>query len=98
MPVADVLKTFENLKSNFNLDKYDGDYERFCAVGDENGLFIVVNYNDKKWFPQMDEAKPFPFEIIFENAEGKIFKLIYENETIKNINYSTRDEKILFVI
>lgn len=98
MPVDDVLKTFENLNWNFNLKKYDGDYERFCAMGDENGLFVVVNYNEKKWFPQMDEARPFPFEIIFENTEGQIFKLIYEDETIKNTNYSTTDENVMYVI
>jgi catechol 2,3-dioxygenase-like lactoylglutathione lyase family enzyme len=33
----------------------------FCALGDENGLVIVVDALEKRWIPTMAEAIPFPF-------------------------------------
>jgi len=81
-PTNDVKKTYHLLNTNYNLDKYDCDEKRFCAIGDEYGLFIVVNYNLKKWLPTGDEALPFPFEIHFNNNSGKSYNLKIEKENI----------------
>ncbi|MGH1386230.1 VOC family protein [Kordia sp.] len=42
---------------------YDGGFERFCAVGTSEGLFILVNNIKKKWFPTQEEAHPADFYI-----------------------------------
>jgi len=85
VPTSNIKKIYDKLNNEFGLEIYDGDLERFCPIGDETGLFIVINYEKKKWFPTMQDAKPVPFEIIFENAEGKIFHVRYANEEINLI-------------
>jgi hypothetical protein len=35
---------------------FDGDFSSFCAVGNDEGLFILINKNEKKWFPTNDVA------------------------------------------
>lgn len=82
LPTNDVPKVFKKLNKDYALEKFDCDLKRFCAVGDENGLFIVVNYNLKKWLPTWDEALPFPFEINFSNSRGKTYNLRIEKESI----------------
>jgi len=82
IPTSNVPEIFTKLNEEYALEKYDCDLRRFCAVGDEYGLFIIVNYNLKKWLPAMDEALPFPFEILFDNNNGDTFNLRIENETI----------------
>jgi catechol-2,3-dioxygenase len=82
LPTNDVPKAFNKLNKHYALEKYDCDLRKFCAVGDEYGLFIVVNYNSKKWLPFQDEALPFPFEIHFDNNKGNTYSLRIENETI----------------
>jgi hypothetical protein len=80
IPTSNVPEIFTKLNEEYALGKYDCDLKKFCAVGDENGLFIVVNYNLKKWLPAMDEALPFPFEIHFDNNKGKIYNLRVDKE------------------
>jgi len=82
IPTSNVPVLFNKLNKDYALENYDCDLRRFCAVGDEYGLFIVVNYNLKKWLPTQDEALPFPFEIHFDNSKGNTYNLRIENETI----------------
>jgi catechol-2,3-dioxygenase len=82
LPTNDVPELFNKLNKYYALEKYDCNFRRFCAVGDEYGLFIVVNYNLKKWLPLQDEALPFPFEIQFDDNRGNKYSLSIENETI----------------
>jgi hypothetical protein len=42
LPVEDVGAAVEFLESELGLPEFDGDRERFSAVGDDHGLFIVV--------------------------------------------------------
>lgn len=55
---------------------YDGSFERFCAIGNEEGLFILVNKTKKKWYPTMEEAYTSDFKIKgdynFTFLDGKI--------------------------
>jgi len=82
LPTNDVTGLFNKLNKDYSLEKYDCDLSKFCAVGDEYGLFIVVNYKLKKWLPAMDEVIPFPFEIKFDNSSGDSFNLRVETERI----------------
>ncbi|MCB9211698.1 MAG: VOC family protein, partial [Ignavibacteriales bacterium] len=67
IPTLDISKVFNKINDESDLEIYDGDFERFCAIGNETGLFIVMNYLVKKWMPTMEEGKPSPFEINFDN-------------------------------
>lgn len=55
---------------------FDGNIERFCALGDEEGLFIVANSNLKTWMPTGDTIMTADFEIYgtynFSFNNGKI--------------------------
>lgn len=74
-----IKETVAILNSIRPIKKYSGDFVRFCALGDEEGLFILANPLLKKWFPTDDEIKQSDFKIIgdfnFEFKNGKFIEL-----------------------
>ncbi|MDD7886522.1 hypothetical protein [Flavivirga sp. 57AJ16] len=60
-----------------NIPFFSGDLMRFCALGNEEGLFILINKILKKWYPTQEEAFTSNFIIrgdynfSFENGEIK---------------------------
>ena len=76
---TNIQETFKSLNSLKPIKKYSGDFERFCAVGDEEGLFIIANPRLKKWFPTNDEIEASDFKIKgdfnFEFKNGKFIEL-----------------------
>ena len=56
---------------------FDGSFDRFCAIGDEQGLFICIDTNKKDWFPTGDTAyaSPFKVEVI---SQKKRFVCVFE--------------------
>jgi hypothetical protein len=79
MPVDNIEKTFRDLNKIKKIEIFDGSFESFCAIGDENGLFIVIDKKKKKWFPSGDVAFSSPFRIEgdfnFKFRDGSILKL-----------------------
>lgn len=73
LPANKILHAFQKLNSQAGIEKYSGDYEKFCAAGDEHGLFIIVDQNDKNWLPTELPAKAFPFQLEFLNKQKKYF-------------------------
>jgi len=74
------IKTIYNyLNSQLQLSIYDGGFKNFCAIGEEKGLFIVVNRNTKKWFPTNDDiySSNFTLKLFHNNRETT---LTYQNE------------------
>jgi len=47
---------YEALSAIQPIPIYDGSLDRFCALGNAEGLFILVNNTKKKWFPTQEEA------------------------------------------
>jgi catechol-2,3-dioxygenase len=84
MPVNDIEKTYSALKQITNIEIFDGGFERFCAIGDENGLFICINKKIKDWFPTGDKAHSSEFEIKI-NENGREYELEFINEEMKLI-------------
>ncbi|MEO0572284.1 MAG: VOC family protein, partial [Bacteroidota bacterium] len=84
IPVNDIETTFNTLNTLSNLSKYDGGFEKFCAIGDENGLFICINKQLKNWFPTGDKAHSSEFGITFEE-NGKEYAMEFRNEKIKTV-------------
>ena len=82
-----IQEKFDFLNSNFQLEKYDGDFEHFCAIGDDEGLLITINQKLKDWFPTDDKAYKSEFKIEFTH-QGKKNSLVFENE------YRRKDQAI----
>jgi catechol-2,3-dioxygenase len=82
LPTDDIEKEFNLLNKNLGLEIYSGDFDRFCAIGDENGLFICVNKKIKDWFPTNDKAYSSNFEMIMGHNE-KAYEIEYKNEKLK---------------
>ncbi|OHX68157.1 VOC family protein [Flammeovirga pacifica] len=78
VPSIDINTLYQELEK-CNLPIYDGSMDRFCAVGDENGLFICINHQKKKeWFPSSTFPHVIDFELLMEHEKEK-FKVVYQN-------------------
>jgi len=78
MPVNNIKSSYKTLKEITNIKKYDGGLEKFCAIGDEEGLFICINKNLKNWYPVKDKAYSsyFQIKLIEKNVS---YHLIFED-------------------
>lgn len=68
----DVPFLAETLMSKYGLEVYEKQpaQDNFTVLGDENGLFILVN-QDRDWYPTAQKAKLFPVKLIFNNGSGE---------------------------
>lgn len=82
LATEDVEEKFNFLNNNFGLQKFTGDYERFCATGDDEGLFIIINKNLKDWIPTGDEAHASDFEIRL-SVQNAIFGAAFKNDRLE---------------
>lgn len=73
-PTEDVATYVEQLQTEFSLPHYDGDRERFSAIGDPEGLLIILIAGEKNWLPTEIPALAFPFELEFSHA-GQTYTL-----------------------
>ncbi|MCX2679684.1 VOC family protein [Galbibacter sp. EGI 63066] len=75
---TDIGTIYSTLNNQKKLPVYDGSFREFCAAGNEEGLFILVNKNEKKWFPTDDEIFISDLKVVgdfnFEYKSGKIIK------------------------
>ncbi|RKD86021.1 catechol-2,3-dioxygenase [Mangrovibacterium diazotrophicum] len=78
VPVDDNATFYRQLQQLSDFKIYDGSMERFCAVGDEEGLFIVVNKHQKRWYPTNDETYSSDFEVKFENL-AQSFSVVFKD-------------------
>lgn len=69
MATEHIEEKFNRLNSEAKMSIFDGTFERFCAIGDEKGLFICINKYKKDWYPSGD--KPFTADFEIEFIEGK---------------------------
>ena len=60
---ADNKAIYEQLQAIRPIPIYDGSLERFCVLGNAEGLFILVNNTKKKWFPTQEEAFVADFQL-----------------------------------
>lgn len=72
---------YRQLNEVFELPIYDGSFDRFCALGYEEGLFIVVNYEQKKWFPTDEPISASAFEVEWRDGEQS-WTIHYEFEEL----------------
>lgn len=77
----DITEKFEKLKLECKLNKFDGDFERFCAIGEDSGLIITINNDKKDWFPTNDKAYSSGFKLQFEH-ESEEFQLNFSDDEL----------------
>lgn len=82
LATSDVEEKFSFLNKNYGLEKYFGDYQHFCAIGDDEGLFITINRDEKDWIPTGDKAYASPFEIKI-SIQKALFGAVYKNERLE---------------
>lgn len=74
-----IESIYKSLNAIKPIDIFDGDFKRFCALGNDEGLFIVIDKSIKKWYPTMDQAFTSDFIIKgdynFAFIDGKIKEL-----------------------
>jgi len=85
IPVNNIEATYTTLKETTNIELFDGGFEKFCAIGDETGLFICIDKNKKDWYPTGEKAYFSEFEIRLEEKERE-FELEFVDGEIKSLN------------
>lgn len=73
-------KTYNQLKNLLGIQPYRQQTERFAAMGDEHGLFIVVP-DDRNWYPTELPSEVADFRVK-GSFGGKSFSLVYKNGSI----------------
>lgn len=77
----DIYQKFKVLNETCGLKKFDGNFENFCAIGDDEGLIITIDKNKKDWFPTDDKAYASDFGMTFKQ-EGKRYKFVFEKDRV----------------
>lgn len=84
IPSENIKNIYSQITDHIPLEIYDGGFDRFCALGDEHGLFICINKNVKDWFPTNDKAHSSEFhirlvhqdiEVAFQFVNGYIIRI-----------------------
>ncbi len=78
----DIELKYNYLNEKCKLNIFDGNFEKFCAIGDDEGLLITINSRLKTWFPTGDKAYNSAFRIDFINNE-KQYSLEYSGEELR---------------
>lgn len=81
LAVNNVKSTFKYIKNTSNLEQYFGDEEKFCVIGNDEGLLITVDKNKKTWFPTKDRSRNAAFGLRFIH-ENQTFQLDYNGSKI----------------
>lgn len=70
-PVPDIRPFYEVLEKNLNIPVYShiSNMTRFCAAGDEQGLFIIVPL-ERPWFPTSYINGIYPTEVIIQGDKN----------------------------
>ncbi len=79
---ADIEAVYNSIVSSLPLMVYDGTFERFCAIGNETGLFICVNPEYKKWFPTNDRIFHSAFSAVISHS-GIDYTVSYEKGKVE---------------
>jgi len=82
LATKDIEEKFNFLHRQCGLEVFDGNFEKFCAIGDHQGLLIAINKKLKDWFPTGDEAFLSDFRIEFSH-KGASYDLDFINDCLK---------------
>lgn len=80
--VTDEIEAVYQKLNSTGIEIFDGNMHRFCAAGDDHGLFIIINPTVKNWFPTGEKAYYSPFEVDIE-VEEKRHRLQYTKNSFQ---------------
>lgn len=60
---TNISKVFKAIYSLKPMEIFDGNFNRFCALGNQEGLFILIDQNLKTWHPTGETAYAADFKI-----------------------------------
>lgn len=83
MPVSDINAVYKLLCRLAPFPVFSGSFDVFCAVGDDEGLFIVIDKHKKNWFPTDDETHSSEFKIR-GREKGKSFSFGFHDGQIRS--------------
>jgi catechol 2,3-dioxygenase-like lactoylglutathione lyase family enzyme len=84
LPVEDVATAVEALERELVLPHYDGDRETFSAVGDDDGLLIVVDVG-RGWFPPRVPAGRAPIAVTIAGGPRRSLELPGSDHVVASI-------------
>ena len=73
LPVKNVNEFFGEVQNTFEIPQFSGDKSTFAALGDDNGLFIIVN-TGRIWYPDCGPAKEYPLKVLINSDQFKEIK------------------------
>jgi catechol-2,3-dioxygenase len=79
LATSSIEKQLKILQEECGLEIFDGNLERFCAIGDDAGLIITIDKNLKTWFPTGDKAYTSEFKLEFLN-KGDAYKIHFKDD------------------
>lgn len=86
MPTDDIDREYRWLNSIAGIGLYSGSFERFRAISDEHGLFMVLNRATKDgWFPTNDPVFGSSFRALI-NERGYDYDIQFINDGVRIIN------------
>ncbi|MFT4611421.1 MAG: hypothetical protein ACJA1H_000916 [Glaciecola sp.] len=56
LAVSDIESIYKSINDIKSIPIFDGSFDRFCALGNDEGLFILIDKTKKKWYPTNDEV------------------------------------------
>lgn len=85
----DIQEKHHFLNTYCELDIFDGNFKKFCAIGNDLGLLITINSTLKTWFPTGDKAYNSEFNLQFSN-EGKEYNIQYKGNKLQLLDPSKK--------
>tara|TARA_R100001369_G_scaffold38256_1_gene63810 strand:- start:18578 stop:18931 length:354 start_codon:yes stop_codon:yes gene_type:complete len=87
LATTNIEEKFSFLKEQCGLEVYDGNFHKFCAIGDDEGLLITINSEKKKWYPTGDIAYNSDFNIqLIQNSV--VCELQCKNDILSMHNFN----------
>jgi len=84
LATENIKEKFDILNKHCQLEVFDGNFEKFCAIGDPHGLIITINKDLKDWFPANDKAYASEFSLKFSH-QNKNHHLEFKNDELHYI-------------
>lgn len=83
VPVTDIETCYNQLNELVETPVFDGDFDRFCAVGNEEGLLILINKLKRNWFPTNDRAYSTDFKLTLKMGNTDLPILFQKGQLLK---------------
>src|SRR5690606_19596496 len=78
----DIPEKYTILNQIIGLEKFDGNFENFCDIGDDEDLIIIIDKNKKDWFQTNDVAFVSDFKMTIRH-NNQNYNLNFEKDKLE---------------